>query len=197
QDSGMIPLRLVPVTLSELLAEVVEEQQSIAIDKRLTLTMGSENSQAASDASDAAYTLSAYTQSAYTLSADRDQLTRLFTNLIGNAVQYTPQNGKIEVSLNRIKHQGNFCLQVKVHNTGIGIPADSIPHLFDRFYRVDPARSNSDPQNRHKAELTSGSGLGLAIAKVIVENHQGQIQVESPPSQGTTFTVILPVHRPE
>lgn len=187
QDSGMISLKIAPVALDELLAEVIEEQQSIAIDKLLTLEIGAEANQTGHEPM----------ITAFTLLADRDQLTRLFTNLISNAVQYTPQNGKIEVTLNRVKLQGDFCLQVQVHDTGIGIPADSIPHLFDRFYRVDPARANPTLSNRRHAEQTTGSGLGLAITKVIVENHQGQIQVESTPSQGTTFTVMLPVHRPE
>ena len=72
---------------------------------------------------------------------------------------------------------------VRVEDTGIGIPSEDLAHLFERFYRVDPARSRREE---------AGSGLGLAIAQAIVEQHQGQIQVVSQVQQGTTFTVTLP-----
>lgn len=126
----------------------------------------------------------------FTLGGDRDQLARLFTNLVGNAVQYTPAAGQVEVKLQQVRRNQGFQLLIKVRDTGIGIPEEALPHLFDRFYRVDPARTHdqSDP----KTKATTGSGLGLAIAQAIVENHQGQITVESQLNQGTTFTVTLP-----
>jgi len=77
-------------------------------------------------------------------------------------------------------------LRVQVRDTGIGISDSALPHLFDRFYRVDPAR---------KHDAAAGSGLGLAIAKAIVENHHGQIQIESVLNQGTTVTVTFPVSK--
>ena len=77
-------------------------------------------------------------------------------------------------------------LKVQVQDTGIGISDDALPHIFDRFYRVDPAR---------KYAVTAGSGLGLAIAQAIVENHQGQIQISSILNQGTTVTVTLPASK--
>jgi OmpR-family two-component system manganese-sensing sensor histidine kinase len=88
------------------------------------------------------------------------------------------------VELQRIGRISQYYLQVKVRDTGIGIPGDALPHLFDRFYRVDPARSHN---------TSSGSGLGLAIAAAIVQNHQGHIQIESTLNRGTTVTVTLPV----
>ena len=178
QDSGITPLKRESVRLDSLLQEVVEEQQAIAAEKALSLTL--------SIADVPPPTVPA--ESPYSLSADRDQLIRLFTNLIGNAIQYTPV-GKISVTLQRQK-QPLPSLQVQVQDTGIGIPAEAVQHLFDRFYRVDPARSSAG-ERLGKSE-TSGSGLGLALAKAIVENHQGQIQVESTLQQGTVFTVILP-----
>jgi OmpR-family two-component system manganese-sensing sensor histidine kinase len=175
QDSGMTPLQLGPVQLDELATDVLEEQQAIATEKGVVLSL-----HLASSASP---------ETAYCIQGDRNQLTRLLTNLVSNAVQYTPAAGQVEVLLQRTKHQGIAQVQIQVKDTGIGIPAESIPHLFDRFYRVDPARKNPD--------TGSGSGLGLAIVKVIVENHQGQIQVESTPNQGTKVTVTLPYQRVE
>jgi OmpR-family two-component system manganese-sensing sensor histidine kinase len=80
---------------------------------------------------------------------------------------------------------------VKVKDTGEGIPESALPHIFDRFYRVDPSRSH--PQ---ETSNSTGSGLGLAIARAIVENHHGHITVESTPHQGTIFTVTLPINPP-
>ncbi len=76
-------------------------------------------------------------------------------------------------------------LQVIIKDTGIGITSEALPHIFDRFYRVDPSRTH-----RH----SGGSGLGLAIAQAIVENHHGQMYLESQINQGTTVTVTLPIH---
>jgi two-component system, OmpR family, manganese sensing sensor histidine kinase len=123
------------------------------------------------------------------LAADRDQLARLFTNLVGNAVQYTPTGGQIAVTLQRVGRQEyGGILQVTVKDTGIGIPSEALPQLFDRFYRVDPARTQRSG---------AGSGLGLAIARAIVDNHQGQIHIDSILQQGTTVTVTLPQRRSE
>ena len=178
QDSGITPLKRDLVRLDSLLQEVVEEQQAIAAEKALSLTLSIVDPP----------TTAVPAESPYSLSADRDQLIRLFTNLIGNAIQYTPV-GKISVTLQRQK-QPLPSLQIQVQDTGTGIPAEAVQHLFDRFYRVDLARSSAGERSG-KSE-TSGSGLGLALAKAIVENHQGQIQVESTLQQGTVFTVILP-----
>jgi two-component system, OmpR family, manganese sensing sensor histidine kinase len=166
QDSGMIPLQLDKVRLDELLKDVVEEQSLIADEKKLNLSLQ-------------------LTENLDEIMGDRNQLTRLFTNLISNAVQYTPTGGTVEVTL----QQKAQTAQIQVKDTGIGIPSEALPQVFDRFYRVDPARSGG----KGKAE----TGLGLAIAKVIAESHQGQIQVESVLKQGTTFTVSLPCSRPD
>jgi two-component system, OmpR family, manganese sensing sensor histidine kinase len=170
QDSGMIPLQLDEVHLNELLKDVLEEQRVIATEKEITLE------------------LTLPEVAADRTQGDRNQLTRLFTNLISNAIQYTPTAGLVQVRLQRSKSQNIAQWQIQVQDSGIGIPVEALPQLFDRFYRVDPARSGKG---------RSGTGLGLAIAKVIAENHQGQIQVESTPQQGTTFTVTLPCPRPD
>jgi signal transduction histidine kinase len=105
-------------------------------------------------------------------------LRRLFYNIINNAILYTPVEGNIWVSLSSSKQYA----QVKVKDTGIGISREDQGKIFDRFYRVDPSRSQA-----------KGYGLGLAICKSIVELHRGKITVDSDLGQGSTFTVILPI----
>lgn len=196
QDSGIVQSRWQAIALDKLLQEVIEEQQTLSAEKGIwiTLTLLSPNSIPAASPSafldtepdrGAAIALvpSQPPSDLWTLTADRDQLVRLFTNLVGNAVQYTPAQGRVNLELQRVGRVGSYALQVKVKDTGVGIPPEAIPHLFDRFYRVDPARSQTS---------NTGSGLGLAIAQAIVQNHQGQIQVESELNQGTTVTVTLP-----
>ncbi|WOB45416.1 sensor histidine kinase [Thermoleptolyngbya oregonensis NK1-22] len=173
QDSGTKLARREAIALPMLLEEVLEEQESIAADKPVSLNL--EITPELQQLPDAVQ-----------IQGDRDQLIRLFTNLIGNAIQYTPANGKVTVSVSRNKHNPAH-VQVQVRDTGTGIPAESLPYLFDRFYRVDPARTSDS-----RSKASGGSGLGLAIAKVITENHHGQIQVDSELGKGTVFTVTLP-----
>ena len=122
----------------------------------------------------------------FTLLGDWDQLARLFTNLISNALEYTASQAEknVTVGLRSLKIDRLDYLQIEIQDTGVGIAEKDLPHLFDRFYRVDPARSHQN---------TRGTGLGLAIAQVIAENHQGKITVESKLNEGTTFKVNLPV----
>jgi signal transduction histidine kinase len=114
------------------------------------------------------------------IKGDAAQLQRLFTNLIANGLQYTPAKGTVTVSLHRM----GFQAIVTVQDTGIGIAPEQLPHLFDRFWRADQARSHHD----------SGAGLGLAIAQAVAQRHGGEITVHSVPNQGSTFTVKLPLH---
>ncbi len=202
QDSGIVQPRFSPCPLDALLMEVIEEQSALAAEKKITLCLDLVdpfNSETAAQAQDQPLLME---DSWFTLEGDWNQLVRLFTNLIGNAVQYTPSGGQVSVQLQRIaigKGQSlasrlsplAFGLQVKVSDTGIGIPESSLPRLFDRFYRVDPARTHT--ATTPAVETPTGSGLGLAIASAIVENHQGQIQAESTLHQGTTFTITLPL----
>jgi two-component system sensor histidine kinase BaeS len=119
-----------------------------------------------------------------TVKADARRITQVFFNLLTNAVRYTPRGGKITVEIeDRVVDQTSFFVRVSVIDTGMGIPKEALPHLFDRFYRVDEARS------RH----TGGTGLGLSIAHHFVKAHGGFIQVRSEPSAGTTFFVYLPL----
>lgn len=109
---------------------------------------------------------------------DAEKLYQVFLNLIDNAVKYSESGAEVEISA----HETHSEVVVEVRDTGLGIPAEDLPHLFERFYRVDKNRSRA----------TGGSGLGLAISKQIVEMHGGHISVASEPDKGSTFTVTLP-----
>lgn len=119
-----------------------------------------------------------------TVMADSRRITQVFINLMTNAVRYTPAGRKISILVEDKVVDGNAAYaRVSVTDTGIGIPAEELDHLFDRFYRVEKARS------RH----TGGTGLGLSIAHHLVRAHGGFIRVKSEPDQGTTFSVYLPM----
>lgn len=109
---------------------------------------------------------------------DRDRLKQVLLNLIANAIQYTPAGGEVFLSLSKIADQSRLI----VRDTGPGIPAKDMPHIFDRFYRAEKSRSRLK---------SSGFGLGLSIAKWIIEQHGGQIKVESKEGEGTTFVIWL------
>jgi two-component system, OmpR family, sensor kinase len=113
---------------------------------------------------------------------DADRLRQLLLILVENALRYTPIGGKVSLAL---RVEGDEA-RLAITDTGIGIDPDDLPRIFDRFFRSDPARSR----------IASGSGLGLAIAKWIAETHDGQIEVDSQPGGGSTFTVVLPRRTP-
>ena len=192
RDSGIVQPVFSLVHLDEVLLEVVAEMQLTA---------------AASCGPEGGISLSLHIADTavpcpYGVRGDRQQLARLFANLISNAMHFSPPGGTVRVELclpspptplpqgERGAGGGmgskGLPLQVKVIDTGIGIPPESLPHIFDRFYRVSSAREWGG------REYSSGSGLGLAIARSIVETHQGSIRVESIVDIGTTFTVIIP-----
>jgi signal transduction histidine kinase len=112
------------------------------------------------------------------VNGDRDRLKQVMLNLASNAIQYTPQGGDVFLSMSRIGDQA----RIIIRDTGPGIPAEDLPHIFDRFYRAEKSRTRS---------TTSGFGLGLSIAHWIVEHHGGQIKVESKEGKGTTFVIWL------
>jgi histidine kinase len=112
--------------------------------------------------------------------ADEDRIIQVLTNLIGNALQYTPENGTVSVEIERDKNEA----RISVRDTGFGIPAEYLKHIFDRFYRVDKSRSRAH----------GGSGIGLTIAKHLVEAHGGKIWAESAgENKGSVFTFTLPL----
>lgn len=117
-----------------------------------------------------------------TVEADLDKLKQLFINLLSNAVSYTPEQGSVSL---KVAEEGEH-VKFLIKDTGIGIEKEALPRIFERFYRVDKARSRD----------TGGTGLGLAIVKHIVELHEGEIEVDSELGKGTTFTIYIPKNQP-
>jgi two-component system phosphate regulon sensor histidine kinase PhoR len=118
---------------------------------------------------------------AATVRGSRDELASAFGNLISNAVRYTPDGGRIALDWRVSATGGEF----SVTDTGIGIGAEDIPRLTERFYRVDHSRSRA----------TGGTGLGLAIVKHVLMRHQAELRIESEPGRGSRFTARLPIRR--
>ncbi len=112
------------------------------------------------------------------INIDRDKMIQVFDNILSNAIKYSPEGGTITISLK--KNKENYTISVS--DQGVGIPQENISQIFNRFYRVDKARSRK----------LGGTGLGLAIAKEIIVAHGGKIFVESEWDVGTTFSIILP-----
>jgi signal transduction histidine kinase len=109
---------------------------------------------------------------------DEGLLRRLLINLLDNAIRYTPPGGKVSAVL----EAGAARVRIRISDTGVGIPPEAVPHVFERFYRADKARSRQD----------GGFGLGLSIVKWIAEAHNGTVELTRNPGPGTTFTVTLP-----
>ncbi len=158
-ESGKLTLVLAPVELDLLLTEVFTEMRVLA---------GSKIHVHLNDIDQVL------------VNGDRDRLKQVILNLASNAIQYTPQNGDVYLSLAKIGDQA----RIIIRDTGPGIPAEDLPHIFDRFYRAEKSRTRS---------TASGFGLGLSIAHWIVEHHNGQIKVESKEGKGTTFVIWLAI----
>jgi heavy metal sensor kinase len=156
-DEGGVALVRAPVPVLPLALEVATRFQVAADAKRIHLsTRGAEVS----------------------VWGDRDRLAHLLSNLIDNAIKYTPEEGSVQVSVSALDGGARLV----VSDSGPGIPPESLPRIFDRFYRVDKARSRAP----------GGAGLGLSIARWTAESHGGSIAVESEPGRGARFSVSLP-----
>ena len=161
-DAGQIPVAFEAVRLPDVVGAAVEQVRPMASERGIELELVS--------------------APAVTLRADEDLLLQLLLNLLDNAIKYTPASGHVNAGWNVRAGQ----VELWVRDTGIGIASEHLPHLFDRFYRVDKARSRAE----------GGSGLGLSISHWIAEAHGGSISVESAPGQGSTFTIRLPIDSP-
>ncbi|BFH65388.1 sensor histidine kinase [Paenibacillus azoreducens] len=163
-EAGRLALDCKPLDLAAKLEQVVDDMKMEAEENGLEISFHSNTRPV-------------------TVVADARRITQVFINLLTNAIRYTPEGGKISVVIeDKVLDLDAVYTCVSVMDTGIGIPAEELAHLFDRFYRVEKARS------RH----TGGTGLGLSIAHHFVRAHGGFIRVVSEPGQGTTFTVYLP-----
>jgi signal transduction histidine kinase len=126
-------------------------------------------------------TLTASCKNMKPVHADPNGLEEIFNNLVTNAINYSPEGGRVEVTAQVL---GEY-VEIKVSDTGVGIDPEELPRIFDKFYRV----------KHQKTRDVTGTGLGLAIVKGVVEGHNGTIDVESVPEKGTTFRILLPVIR--
>jgi PAS domain S-box-containing protein len=163
-EAGKIDLKRSRVGLAPLARDVAETLRPVAADKSIHLEVS------AADATVTAW-------------ADRDKVIQVFMNLIGNALKFTPAEGKVTVAVER---DGEGWAKVSINDTGPGIPTEEAQKIFDRFYQVAAA-------GRQKAR---GTGLGLSISKSLVEMHGGKIWMESQPGHGSTFSFTLPVEPP-
>jgi two-component system phosphate regulon sensor histidine kinase PhoR len=160
-ETGGIKLKLEPVSLNELATEVVArlgpqaDRQQIALSTRLAADLPE-------------------------VAADRERMRQVIVNIVHNAIKFTPRGGGVAVSTS----ERDGSLVAEVSDTGIGISADDLPHIFERFFKADRSRA------------TSGTGLGLAIAKHTVQSHGGSIWVKSEPGKGSYFGFSLPFKAP-
>jgi signal transduction histidine kinase len=160
-EAGRIPLNREVVELDTLVLEVLSEMRVLAGDK-IHLRLGDIDQ--------------------VLVCGDRDRLKQVLVNLVGNGIQYTPAGGEVLVGLGKDNNQA----RLTVSDNGPGIPAEVLPHIFERFYRAEKSRTRTQQDGK-------GFGLGLSIAYWIVRNHGGRIEVASKEGRGSTFCVWLPL----
>lgn len=158
-EAGRLVQQPVRMDVSEMVAEVVALFEPRARQQGITLTCGCECS--------------------LPVHADPGNIEKVLNNLISNAINYSPGGGRVTVSA---RPAGEF-VEIRVSDTGVGIPLEELPKIFDKFYRV------KDPKTRH----VTGTGLGLSLVKGIVDGCRGKIEVESVPDRGTSFRILLPL----
>lgn len=161
-EAGEIALAFQPVDLSALVQSLTEQLEPVAGWKKVSLGVAVELG--------------------VRVEGDPQWLERAVLNLLDNAIKFTPAGGRVQVEVRRSNGQA----LVDFRDTGVGIAAEALTHVFEPFYRVDPSRSKQ----------IDGAGLGLSLVRWIVEHHHGQVEVESQPGQGSRFTVRLPLARP-
>jgi signal transduction histidine kinase len=162
-EAGTADLKMSPVDLGLLLRSVIEKFTPQAQRAGVHLHLNSP-------------------EGLPSLNGDGDRLAQVFTNLVDNALKYTPAQGQVTLSAGEAGDE----MEISITDTGRGVPKEALPHLFDRFYQVDASRSRVEGEGH-------GSGLGLAIAQEIIQAHSGRISVRSEVGQGTAFVIYLPL----
>jgi two-component system sensor histidine kinase BaeS len=163
-ESGSLPLFRQPTELVPFLDRIVDKFKLEAEERNIRI-------------------VTKYAEGRIVADIDPNRMTQAFFNLFSNALRYTPSAGQVICRIARKEYNGAVYAAVSIADTGIGIPEDKLPYLFERFYRVEEARSRN----------SGGMGLGLAIAKGFVEAHEGIITVRSTIGEGTLFTILLPI----
>ncbi len=156
-EEGNEQLHLVPVKLADLLTDVCQMFRQQAQKKEIEIDLSAEKAQDLQ------------------IELDATKVTQAFNNILSNAIKFTPNRGKVQVTL---EDQPN-CAQIQVTDTGIGIPEDKIPVLFDKFTKARRAGTSGEKT----------TGLGMSITKQIIDQHDGEIAVNSKVNEGTTFTI--------
>ena len=164
-EAGKMQLNSTVIDLVEFLREIAAAYESMAANKNIKYSFDSDVAR-------------------LPILADDEKLEKVFHNLLSNAFKFTKEGGEISI---RLSVAENKQAVISVSDTGIGIPADQLLKVFDRFYQVDSSQTRE----------YEGSGLGMALAKEFVELHHGKISVESKEGQGSTFTVKLPLGKDE
>lgn len=165
-DSGKLKLNLIQGDIVTYLQYLTESFYSMADDKDIRLTFYAE-------------------ERSLLMDYDEEKIQQIVYNLLSNAIKFTPEKGKIIFHILKEEHANSEQLQMKVIDTGSGMMPEDLEHVFDRFYQADGSSTR-------KGE---GTGIGLALTKELVELMKGEIQVESTPGQGSTFTIQLPISR--
>ncbi|MGH7455204.1 MAG: sensor histidine kinase, partial [bacterium] len=170
-EAGKLRLQAAPGNLVPFVKGILYSFESLAQQENITLRFAS----AADEV---------------TLYFDSEKMEQILTNVLSNAFKFTPKGGEISVQLSVVSNQlpqdrpsTERRLQITVKDTGSGIPAEHLPHIFERFYQIDEAYFKDQP----------GSGIGLALAKELVQLHKGEIRVASEVGLGTEFTILLPL----
>jgi two-component system phosphate regulon sensor histidine kinase PhoR len=158
-ETGKAELRRVPTNLNSLIEEVISQMRPQAESKQVTITTD-------------------FNSNLPVIKIDKDRIRQTLTNLVHNAIKFNNPGGKVTISTTF----HNESAIVSVSDTGMGISKEDLPHIFERFYKADKARSQG------------GSGLGLAIAKHTIQAHGGNISVKSEEGKGTTITFDLPLN---
>ncbi len=166
-ESGQFELKREPVVINQLIRRQAEAFRSLAQQKSITLTIK-------------------LTDEPLVVALDSDAFEKLLNNLISNALKFTPENGSVTILLQKGEHCriASPCVEIRVVDTGIGIPADKLEKIFERFYQVDGEYQPGQP----------GTGIGLALSREIVERHGGKIWATSKEKEGTTFVVQFPLY---